>query len=147
MKDNKPAEINGEVIGLDVGAKRIGVARINSIAMLAEPLEPIIVSDSEPFSAVLTVVSEYSAVCVVIGLPRGLDGQETAQTQETLAFANKLKENSSLPIYLIDEAGTTKEAENRYVPGSKSSIDSLSACIILEDFINFADKSALELIK
>lgn len=137
------APVEGEYIGLDVGDARIGVARINSIAKIAEPLERIDVTSSEPFTAILTALQEYSAIGVVIGLPRGLDGQETAQTLKTQNFAKKLKGMTDLPVYMIDEAGTSKEAKQNIEAYNSTSLDSISATIILEDFINHKDKKAL----
>lgn len=143
-QNSNSEEINGDVIGLDIGAKRIGVARINTTAKIAEPLKPILTDKQETFTAVLMIAAEYSAQCIVLGLPRGLDGQETSQTAEIRGFAEKLSVMTTLPIYLIDEAGTTKEAENRSKSNPDASIDSLAATIILEDFINYSDKAALE---
>jgi len=144
MAVNKDIE-TGDVIGLDIGDARIGVARINMIAKIAEPLDPIIVKSVEPFSAIMAVVKEYSASCVVLGLPRGLDGQETAQTQSVRSFALKLKEKVNVPVYMIDEAGTSKEAKENADSYKSSSVDSIAATIILEDFINYSDKQELRI--
>ncbi len=127
--------LEGNIIGLDVGSKRIGAARVNTFAKLPEPLQLIDVAHQDPFEAVRLLVSEYEAVAVVVGLPRGLDGQETAQTVYTRQFADQLKKSVEVPIYMIDEAGTSKEADSRLDSGSSISRDSMAACIILEDFI------------
>lgn len=135
MKNNISEQpLEGELIGLDVGEKNIGVARINTFVKIAEPLKEI-KAGPEAFTDVLTVVREHGAVCVVIGLPRGLDGQETAQTAKIRQFVDEFAENTDLPLYLIDEAGTTKEAEKRQASYPDASIDSLAATIFLEDFV------------
>jgi putative Holliday junction resolvase len=136
--------LSGNILGLDYGTARIGVARINSIAKIAQPLDPIKITNSEPISAISKLISEYQAECIVIGLPRGLEGQETAQTSTTRDFAIKLKQNIDIPVYMIDEAGTSKLAEEKISSYSSNSIDSVAATIILEDFINIKNISELE---
>lgn len=127
--------IAGEYIGLDIGEKRIGVARINTEAKIAEPLELIRTGTQDTFKAISGLISEHQAVGIVLGLPRGLDGQETAQTVSIRDFARQLKRHSEVPVYLIDEAGTSKQAQELIAQGSKGSIDSIAAALILSDFI------------
>jgi putative Holliday junction resolvase len=84
-------------------------------------------------------VTEQGAVGLVIGLPRGLDGQETAQTRAVREFAEQLKPAVQLPYYWQDEAVTSRQAEeelkSRGKPYQKGDIDALSATYILEDFL------------
>ena len=127
-------KLNGDIIGLDLGMKRTGVARINNLAKIAEPLHEIDM-ESQDLSAILNeLIVEYGACAIVVGEPRGLDGQETDQTKWANNVKLKLQKNIELPVFSIDEAGTTKEAEERVQKGQ--SIDSVAACIILEDFID-----------
>lgn len=134
--------LEGELIGIDVGEKNIGMARVNTLARIAEPLD-VIKAGPEAFTDVLTAVQEHGAVGIVIGLPRGLDGQETSQTAKTKQFASELAELTDLPIYMVDEAGTTREAENRLVSNPSASIDSLAATVFLEDFVHSAKQSLM----
>jgi putative Holliday junction resolvase len=122
-------------IGLDVGGRRIGVARINSLVRIAEPLEHIDVKSQDFDTSMSKIISEYIPDGIVVGLPRGLDGQETEQTEYSRRFAENLKTTIDIPIYMIDEAGTSKVADDRNVGGKKSR-DSLSAAVFLEDFVN-----------
>lgn len=130
------------MLALDVGDKRIGVARMHTEARLPEPLE-VIDAGSEPFLAVLELISRHNPVGVVIGLPRGLDGQETSQTQKCRDFAQKLAEKTEVPIYLIDEAGTSKAAEERQASYPNAASDSVAATFLLEDFASFKDSESL----
>jgi len=141
-------ELSGDYIGLDVGKKRIGVARINTEAKLPERLDPILTSSSEPFEAVLTVIKEYGAIGVVLGLPRGLEGQKTSQTQYSINFARELLSKApNLPLFMIDEAGTSIKARDHIGKRTGLSVDSESAAIFLEDFINLKDIQKLRLKK
>lgn len=133
-----------QFVGLDVGERRIGVARVHSIVKLAEPLDFIDVVNQDVNDAIVALVKTHSADGLVIGLPRGLDGQETDQTNYSREFAQLVKDRLNIPVYLIDEAGTSKSADDRNVDG-KYSRDSVAAAIFLEDFVNLDDKEALRI--
>ena len=143
MKHKK--DIEGDIIALDLGEKRVGLARINSMAKLSEPLEAISVTSSldDIVDKISIAIRQNQAVAVVVGLPRGLDGQDSAQTKVCRNFASKLKNAISVPVYLIDEAGTSRQAEQRIKNMKTNDLDSVAACIIVEDFINYPNKSAL----
>ncbi len=138
-------EINTDktFIGLDVGSRRIGVARIHSIPKIAEPLEHIDTVDNAVIDSIVKTVAEYQADAVVVGLPRGLDGQETEQTKYCIDFAKNLKIKLAVPVYMIDEAGTSKLAEDMLKGNNPTSSDSMAAAILLEDFISVVDKESL----
>ena len=126
------------VIALDVGTKRIGVALANLEARFARPLTTLEHTE-DVVSDIFHLCDEYDAALIVIGLPRGLDGQETEQTRSTQAFGAHLEANLAIPVYWIDEAVTSAQAEaelrDRGKPYSKGDIDALAATYILEDFI------------
>jgi putative Holliday junction resolvase len=86
------------------------------------------------------IIKTESAGALVVGLPRGLDGQHTAQTDDSLAFAEKLKQHFSLPVHLQDEAVTSKQAEAELEARGKAyvkdDIDALAATYILEDWLS-----------
>ena len=126
------------ILALDVGAKRIGVATSDLAVRLPRPLATVdATQDAE--AALQRLATQQGAVGLVIGLPRGLDGQETAQTQAVRAFAERLKPHVQLPYYWQDEAVTSRQAEEelqrRGKPYKKGDIDALSATYILEDFL------------
>ncbi len=83
----------------------------------------------------------HRADLLVVGRPRGLDGQTTAQTKKAEAFARRLAHKTGLPVELQDETLTTVEAERRLpkkadLKTRKALLDRIAAQIILEDFIN-----------
>ncbi|HSX34125.1 MAG TPA: Holliday junction resolvase RuvX [Candidatus Saccharimonadales bacterium] len=126
------------LLALDVGTKRIGVALSDLSVRLPHPLTTL-QAENDPMQQVGDLASRESAVGLVIGLPRGLDGQETAQTQLVRSFAEELKAHVDLPQYWQDEAVTSRQAEeelkSRGKPYQKGDIDALSATYILEDFL------------
>lgn len=126
------------VLGLDVGAQRIGVAAASLAAGLARPLTTL-KHDDGFLPALQTIIEDENAQALVVGLPRGLDGQHTAQTQAVETFTDELRRNCDLPVHLQDEAVTSKQAESelqsRGKPYQRADIDALAATYILEDWL------------
>jgi putative Holliday junction resolvase len=127
------------ILALDVGGRRIGVAAADIGTRLPHPLTTIEVTDSV-YEDLQELVLVQGAIGLVIGLPRGLEGQETAQTKTVRVFAKTLGDYIKLPLYWQDEALTSQKAEleldQRGKPYKKGDIDALSATYILEDFLH-----------
>ena len=133
-----------EALGLDVGAKRIGVARVGSVARLPEPVTTLDYDD-KPIEKIRWLIDEFASDVVVVGLPRNLSGEDTEQTLFTRTFAGTLEE-AGIPVVLQDEALTSKHAEEQIrsgvykknARGGDVTTDEVAACIILQDFIGEA---------
>jgi putative Holliday junction resolvase len=127
------------IVALDVGAQRIGVARANSIARIASPLTTLQHTD-QVLSDIAALLKQEQADELVVGLPRGLEGQETDQTRTIRQFVAELQDHLTLPIHLQDEALTSvkaeKELEARRKPYAKGDIDALAATYILSDYLD-----------
>jgi putative holliday junction resolvase len=126
------------ILALDVGERRIGVALANTTARLARPLTTLDNSD-HIIEDILNLVEQEGVQTIVVGLPRGLDGQTTAQTKTVEAFVKKLQTQVDLPFHWQDEALTSVQAEaelsHRNKVTNKADIDALAATLILEDFL------------
>ena len=127
------------IIGLDVGEKRIGVAKVDSSTRIAIPVGTISVDGSE-WQEIARIARVNSTNFFVLGLPRSNEGNETAQTLYVRNFAKILA--SKVPdakIRFQDESLTSVEAEKRLKSRKKSyekgEIDAEAASIILQDFI------------
>lgn len=126
------------VLGFDYGTRRIGVAL--GTDGLARPLGVIEAAHWQ--TAVKEMVVSHRPDKLVVGLPRGLDSQETAQTKKAREFAAELQEVCGLPVELIDEAGTSAVAEDRLKAAGKrfdkGAIDAEAAAIIVQDYLDQA---------
>lgn len=133
----KISNINA-VLALDVGTKRIGVAVADMTARLPRPLTTLS-NDIKIFETIAMTAQTENAQAVVVGLPRGLDGQETEQTLFTREFAKELENRTGLNVYLQDEAVTSELAEHELFAKrkaySKADVDALAATFILDDFL------------
>jgi putative Holliday junction resolvase len=127
-----------DILALDVGTVRIGVARASALVRIPEVLTTL-PNDQHIWSQLLELCEQHNAETLVVGLPRGLEGQETAQTALVREFVDKLTDVVGVPIALQDEALTSQKAEaeleERGKPYQKGDIDALAAVFILEDYL------------
>ena len=123
----------GRVVALDYGSARCGVAVSDPSGTLATPLEPILKPNTRKgFNRLLKTVREHAPRTVVVGLPLSLSGQDSAQTRETRAFADRLGAALKTTVILYDERFTTALAQQR--PGVAAE-DSRAAAVLLEDWL------------
>ncbi len=125
------------LVGLDVGEKRIGVAISSNNVRIASPLETIEVDGNE-IKSIEDLVKKEDISIIVIGYPRNQSGEATKQTQYIKDFAKKLN-YLSVSIVFQDESMTSVLAEERLKnhnkPYEKKDIDAMAATIILQDYI------------
>ena len=79
------------IIGLDVGEKRIGVAKVDSATRIAIPVGFVLVDGSE-WQEIARIANLNNTNFFVLGLPRSNEGNETAQTLYVRNFARTLAE-------------------------------------------------------
>ena len=123
------------VLALDYGAARCGCAVSDPTGTLATPIEPILrPATRKGLARVCDLVREREVGRVVVGLPLSLSGGDSAQTQETRAWAARLAEHVPVPVDLHDERFTTLLASRD--PGEPtSSEDSRAAAHLLTGWL------------
>ena len=128
----------GILLALDVGDVRIGVAIAMPPIYIARPLTTIL-HDDTVIAQISQLIAEHDVRKLVIGLPRGLDGQETGQTAKVQSFAAALQAKLQVSYSFQDEAATSVKAEaelnSRGKQYQKADVDALAATYILEDYI------------
>lgn len=128
------------ILSLDVGGRRIGVALASSAARMASPLLTLDRQDEgDIIERIKKIVTDNEASIIVVGLPRGMEGQDTDQTAVAREFADSLKGIEGISVHMQDEAATSIAAEERLKqtgkPYQKGDIDMHAAAIILEDWL------------
>jgi putative Holliday junction resolvase len=129
-----------QILGLDVGKVRTGVARASSVAKLAEPL--MTVKTEELIPLIQELVKQHGYNCIVVGLPRNLQGNETAQTEWVRHWVKSAKQQLKAAFFWQDEALTTRLAEAHKISEGKKmphGTDALAAAIILQDFLDASE--------
>ena len=113
---------------MDYGSARVGLARGGSAARLAERLKTV--PATEAIEAIAELSARNQAAGIVVGLPRGLEGQETQQTRLVRQWVAAAKEHIELPFYWQDEALTSAAA------AKADDVDAAAAALILQDFLD-----------
>ena len=125
------------IVCLDVGEKRIGVAVGDSDIRIAVPLETIKVDGNE-IVAIAQILIQEKADILVVGYPRNQSGEPTAQSKVVEEFTTKLAVIAPRIVFQ-DESLTSVIAEQQLIaydrPYSKSDIDAQAAAIILTDYL------------
>lgn len=121
-------------LGLDLGDSKIGVARINSIARIPQPLGSF-KNDESLVKILKDMISEFDIDILVVGVPRNMSGKLTEQSAKLNEQAKSLSSDLGLGIAMQDETLSSLRAQD-YInkTGIHSDEDSIAACIILEDF-------------
>lgn len=131
------------VLGIDYGDARIGLALSDLMQIIASPYEVLqnkSVDDS--IEQICKIILEKEVDTIVVGLPLNMDNTEGERAKITREFAEKLNQKSGKKIIFEDERLSSFEAEDMLVEARvsrldrKKIIDKLSACIILESYLN-----------
>jgi putative Holliday junction resolvase len=134
-------EAPGTLLGVDFGDRKIGIARTDPTRTLASPIEVLPAKGwKTDVPAILARAARESAVGIVVGLPIREDGVETAQTEKTRRFIDRLRAAAKIPVFVHDERYTSWEAGQRRISrkaGKRSKLaeDAEAAAIILESFL------------
>jgi len=124
-----------EFLGVDVGSARVGIARGSTAARLAEPIKTV--PAAQALAELKKLIVQNTAAGLVVGLPRSLDGTETAQTAAVRDWAKAAKAELQLPFYWQDEALTSVSAQAHPLAGNEAKdLDAEAAAIILQDFLD-----------
>lgn len=130
------------IVGLDFGDARTGVAVCDKYEMMASDAGCIYAdSYKKALAAAADRVRELGAELIVVGNPVNMDGTAGWRSDKCKAFARELSDATGIPAEMYDERLTTVSAhkilsENN-VRGKKrkETVDTLSARLILEDFL------------
>lgn len=137
------------VLGIDYGARRIGLALSDATATLASPWRLLQrpQSEAETLRMMIAEISNLAndddgLAAVVVGWPRRLNGSPTEQTPIVEAFASALKSQIAIPVVLQDERLSSHEAESRLATREpdwrkrKARLDAAAAAVILQDYLD-----------
>ncbi|MBW3498347.1 Holliday junction resolvase RuvX [Janthinobacterium sp. NKUCC08_JDC] len=121
------------ILAFDFGLKRIGVAIGNTMICQAKPLSVITATANEPkFAAIDSLIKEWGASRIVVGLPSHPDGTEHEMSARCRRFANQMHGRFNLPVELVDErySSAVIAAKRGEV------IDDRAAAIILQQYFD-----------
>lgn len=121
-------------LGIDYGAKRVGLAVSDESATFAFPKE-VLAQDETLFEKLVSFIEEERIRGVVIGDARAEGGGTNTVTAEADAFAEKLATLTTVPVERAREAWSSQEAARFAPPGEKHN-DAAAAAIILQRYLD-----------
>ena len=131
------------IIGIDYGRKRVGVAVSDPLGIFASPM------DTVPAAKIIDYLKKYaeteSVTRFVVGYPMNMDNTPSEAAADVDIFLKNLaKAFPAVPVTLEDERFTSVLAHRAMIEGGmkakdrrdKSSVDKISAAIILQSFLD-----------
>ena len=132
----------GRILGVDYGARRIGLAVSDAEGHIAFPegtLERR--GERRDLESLCALVKEKGVVAIVVGLPLHLDGRRGPEAQAAEAFGRRLSEATGVPVEMLDERWTTQEADRALRESGRKGrkkrqvIDAVAATLLLRTYL------------
>ena len=131
------------ILAFDYGTRRIGVASGNTMSRIAQTLCTLECKQSQiPWTEIDKLLRDYLPSQLIVGLPYNDDGTPTGMTPAVQTFASELAERSHLPVALVDERHSSREAERELAYLRRSGVktrrvthadvDMMAAKVVLE---------------
>ncbi len=137
------------IMAVDYGKARTGIALCDKKEILSFPLGTIEEKNPDILcDKIAEKIKENKAELVVFGLPKNMDGTLGESAKNVQNLAENLRTKTNIKIEFWDERRTTVTAHeylnqtNTRGKKRKSIIDTVSATIILENYLNFRKTSS-----
>ena len=134
------------IMGLDYGAKTVGVAISDALLLTAQGVETICRTQENKLRKTLarikSLCEEYEVTEIVLGFPKNMDNTIGDRAEKSLEFAEMLKKRTGLPIVMWDERLTTVEATRTLIESGvrrekrKEYVDKIAAVFILQGYLD-----------
>ncbi len=127
-------------LGIDYGAKRVGLALSDATGVIAFPLETV-ASDDKLVPRILNILEEKRVGAVVVGDTRAFGGAVNAITEEAERFMKTLASSGAV-VHPAWEAGSSVES-SRYAPEGEGHNDAAAAAVILQRYLDMHSDAPL----
>ncbi len=132
-------------LAVDYGDSRTGLAGCDESETVTSPITPQIEEKSmnKVAAAAVEAARARQAAGLVCGLPKNMDGTEGKRAEKSRRFAQRLADMAGMPVVMWDERRTTVSAaailadNDTFGQKRKEKLDSVSAAVILESFLNW----------
>lgn len=129
-----------DILGIDVGKVRVGVAKASSKNKIAFPVGVYSRAKYEAEGKILDIIKKNNIITLVVGLPLSENGEESIQCQDVRKFTKRLSNRTDIRIMYQDEYASSLEAKERLLALNKlnnsKEVDAHAACLILESYFN-----------
>ena len=136
--------MSSRVVGVDLGARRIGIAVSDPSGTLASPHTVIArgVDMARDHDAIAAIVAETEAGRVVVGLPLTLEGRAGPAAKAVQDEVERLAARLEVPVEMYDERFTTVTADRSLqerrmkAPARRRVVDKVAAAVILQTWLD-----------
>ena len=144
MENRRNEDIMKRIMGIDYGDARTGIAVSDLLCSIVGTTTVIHSRNTDKTIAeILSLIKAHDVGELVVGLPRNMDGSEGPRAALCRELAQRLEQESRLPVRLWDERRTTVEAHNilsehnYHGKKRKNTVDAVAASLILEGYLAF----------
>ncbi|MFT5659257.1 MAG: putative Holliday junction resolvase [Gammaproteobacteria bacterium] len=128
------------VIGFDFGTVWTGIAIGLTLTAQARPLSAIKSINQKPnWQAIGSLLEEWQPQRLIVGLPSSMIHDNHPMTEKVRKFSRQLEGRFKIPVELIDERLTTREAYVIAIESNqrktKQEVDSIAAMLIAESWL------------
>ena len=131
-------------VGVDLGSKRIGISTSDASGTLASPHSVIQRGGSRSVDhlAIKSIVEEYEAEVVVVGLPVSMNGQMLQAAQLVLSEVEQISQVVGVSVVTFDERKSTVTADELLMQNNLTAqerrkiIDKIAATVILQGWLD-----------
>jgi putative Holliday junction resolvase len=114
MPEAVVAQTQGSFLAFDFGLKYLGVAVGDNVTGSSRALDTVVTtSRAERLRAAGRIIKDWQPLGLVVGLPLTAAGEEQLTTRQCRNFAKELEQMSGLPVFLVDETGTSLAAQRQ----------------------------------
>ena len=128
------------LLGFDYGTHKIGLAVGQTLTGTATPLTTLAAVRQKPdWDSINSLIVEWKPDALVVGLPFEMNGQEAEIASRAKRFARQLEGRYQLPVHMVDEKLTSREAWSRLGKDASKDVtrvDAMAAKLILETWLS-----------
>lgn len=129
------------IMAFDFGTQKMGMAVGQSMIESANPLALFPMKDGIPnWDELLKIVKQYQPNLFLVGLPLNMDDTESELSARSRKFARRLRHQTNIETFMVDERLTTREARGELEQyqsqgrGKKLAADSIAAALFIESW-------------
>lgn len=135
-------------LGLDLGSRTLGVSISDPTGLIASSYT--VIRHNEEYDRLInevkSIVLEKKIDEIVLGLPKNMNNTIGPKGELSFQFKDKLEGILNIPVHLVDERLTTKQATDLLISNDtsrkkrKKVVDSVAATIILQSYLDKKEK-------
>jgi len=129
------------IMAFDFGTQKMGMAVGQSLIASTSPLALFPMKDGIPnWDELLKIVKSHQPGLFLVGLPLNMDDSESELSTRARKFARRLRHQTNIETWMVDERLTTREARDELDHyqaqgrGKKMSADSIAAALLIESW-------------